>query len=53
MALPVPIEFVGMPNTFGESGAPAELLDKYGMSVKDIKAAVKSVLKSKSERRCQ
>jgi transketolase len=44
---PVPIEFVGMPNVFGESGEPEELLEKYGMGVKDIKAAVKRVLKRK------
>lgn len=44
---PVPIEFVGMPNTFGESGEPEELLEKYGMGVKHIKAAVKRVLKRK------
>lgn len=44
---PVPVEFVGMPNTFGESGAPSELLEKYGMGVKDIKEAVKRVVKRK------
>lgn len=44
---PVPVEFVGMPNTFGESGAPEELLEKYGMGVKDVKAAVARVLKRK------
>ena len=45
---PVPMEFVGMPDTFGESGSPNELLEKYGMSVKKIKEAVKLVLKRKS-----
>lgn len=45
---PVPIEFIGMRNTFGESGQPEELLEKYGMGVKDIKVAVKKVLKRKS-----
>jgi transketolase len=44
---PVPIEFVGMPNVFGESGEPEELLEKYGMGAKSIKAAVKKVLKRK------
>lgn len=44
---PVPCEFVGMPNVFGESGAPEELLEKYGMGVKDVKAAVHKVLKRK------
>lgn len=45
--LPLPIEFVGMQDTFGESGKPEELIEKYGMGVKDIKAAVKKVLQRK------
>lgn len=44
---PVPVEMVGMQNSFGESGTPSELLLKYGMSVKAIKAAVKKVLNRK------
>ncbi|RUA28429.1 MAG: transketolase family protein [Bacteroidetes bacterium] len=32
----VPMEFVGMPNTFGESGKAKELMDKYGMNAKTI-----------------
>lgn len=42
---PTPIEFIGMQNVFGESGPPKELIEKYGMGVKDIKTAVKKVLK--------
>jgi len=44
---PTPIEFIGMQDTFGESGAPAELIEKYGMGVKDIKAAAKRALRRK------
>lgn len=44
---PVPVEFVGMPDCFGESGQPEELLEKYGMSVVKIKEAVKSVISRK------
>lgn len=44
---PTPIEFIGLQNTFGESGPPAELLEKYGMGVKAIVAAVKKVVKRK------
>lgn len=44
---PVPMEFIGMPNTFGQSGEPNELLEKYGMSIKTIKNAVKNVIKRK------
>lgn len=42
---PVPMEFVGLKDTFGESGSPDELIEKYGMGVKDIKKAVEKVLK--------
>lgn len=44
---PVPMERIGMPDSFGESGAPEELLEKYGMSVKKIKEAVKTVISRK------
>ena len=32
----VPMEFIGMPNTFGESGKAKELMDKYGMNSQTI-----------------
>lgn len=44
---PVPIEFVGVQDRFGQSGKPNELLEHYGLSVKDIKNAVQKVLKRK------
>jgi len=44
---PAPIEFIGMQDVFGESGAPAALIEKYGMGVKDIKAAVKRAIRRK------
>ncbi len=44
---PVPMEFVGLQDTFGESGPPNALLEKYGMGVKDVKAAVKKAIKRK------
>ncbi len=44
---PVPIEFVGMHDVYGESGKPDELIEKYGMGVKDIKAAAANVIKRK------
>ncbi len=33
---PVPIEFVGVKDSFGESGKPEELLEKYGLTTQDI-----------------
>jgi len=41
---PMPMEFVGLQDAFGESGDPEELLNKYGMSAGDIvRAARKAV----------
>lgn len=44
---PAPVEFIGVQDTFAESGPPKDLIEKYGMGVKDIKAAVKKVLRRK------
>ena len=33
---PCPQEFVAVNDTFGESGTPDQLLEKYGLSVKNI-----------------
>ncbi|MDP3729439.1 MAG: transketolase C-terminal domain-containing protein [bacterium] len=46
--MPLPMEFIGMQNVFGESGPPKDLIEKYGMGVKDIKEAVQKVLKRKA-----
>lgn len=45
--VPVVQEMVGVKDTFGESGTPAELLEKYGLTAKDIVAAVKKALARK------
>ncbi len=42
---PTPMEFIGMQNTFGESGDTKQLMEKYGMGVRDIKAAAKRLMK--------
>ncbi len=44
---PAPLERVGIPDVFAESGDYYELLDKYGMSRQDIIAAAKKALKRK------
>lgn len=46
---PVPIEFIGVPDVYGESGDTAELLAKYKMKSKDIIDAVKTVITRKNE----
>jgi len=40
---PVPIEFVGVKDLFGQSGKPDELIEYYGMGEKSILEAVKRV----------
>jgi transketolase len=45
---PVPIEYVGTKDTFGESGTPTDLLKKYGLDIPDIIAAAEKVVKRKS-----
>jgi transketolase len=44
---PIPVEMVGTQDTFGESGTPAQLLEKYGLSANDIVAAAKKALHRK------
>lgn len=46
--MPTPMEFVGLQDTFAESGTPKELIEKYGMGKDSIKEAVKKVIKRKS-----
>lgn len=44
---PVPIEYVGTNDTFGESGPPKELLVKYGLDADHVVAAVDKVMERK------
>ncbi|QLE00361.1 transketolase family protein [Galbibacter sp. BG1] len=44
---PAPQEFVATQDTFGESGTPAQLMDKYGLNSEAIVKAVTKVLKRK------
>ena len=45
--MPIPIEYVGTNDTFGESGTPTELLKKYGLDSGNVVAAVEKVLARK------
>lgn len=40
-ARPTPMEFVGVPNVFGESGEPLQLIEHFGMGISHIKDAVR------------
>ena len=44
---PTPQEFVATQDTFGESGTPAQLMDKYGLNKEAIVAAIQKVVKRK------
>jgi transketolase len=44
---PSPQEYVGVNDTFGESGTPDELMVKYGLDTPNIVEAVKKVIKRK------
>lgn len=44
---PVPIEFVGVQDQFGQSGDPAELIEHYGMGTTAIKNAARRAVKRK------
>jgi transketolase len=47
-AFPIPIEYVGTKDTFGESGTPTELLTKYGLDTPNIIDAVQKVISRKN-----
>jgi transketolase len=42
--LPSPVEMVGVNNSFGESGTPSQLMEKYGLNAINIVNAVKKVI---------
>lgn len=44
---PAPLEYVAVNDSFGESGTPDQLLQKYGLDTPDVVAAAKKVLKRK------
>lgn len=43
----VPQEYVAVDDSFGESGTPAQLMEKYGLTAKDIVAAAKRAIARK------
>jgi len=45
---PSPQEFVAVNDTFGESGTPAQLMEKYGLNANSIVVKVERVLKRKN-----
>jgi transketolase len=41
---PCPIHFIGVKDSFGESGTPDQLMTKYGLDTKSIYNAAKAML---------
>lgn len=46
---PIPIEYVGTNDTFGESGTPTDLLKKYGLDTPNIVAAAEKAIARKNK----
>lgn len=46
-ASPAPMEIIGVKDRFGESGEPNELLEKFGLTAKNIIDKTKEVIKRK------
>ncbi len=44
---PLPVEMIGVDNSFGESGTPAQLMEKYGLNAASIVESVKKVIARK------
>jgi transketolase len=45
--MPAPVEMVGVNNSFGESGTPAQLMEKYGLNAASIVNAVRKAMSRK------
>jgi transketolase len=46
--VPVPMEMVAVQDSFGESGVPDQLLEKYGLGPTHVADAVRKVLRRKN-----
>ena len=44
---PLPIEYVGVNDSFGESGTPDQLMEKYGLNAEAIVKASEKVINRK------
>jgi transketolase len=46
---PVPMDFVGLQDTYAESGKPGELLEKYGLTSKNVSQVARRLVARKSK----
>jgi transketolase len=47
--IPTPMEYVGVQDSFGESGEPDEIMEKYGLTIQSVVGAARRVIKRKSK----
>ena len=47
---PIPVEFVGLNDTYAESGSPQELMTKYGLTSQNVAEAAQRILSLKASR---
>lgn len=47
--LPRPLEMIGVDDSFGESGTPEQLMEKYGLKAKNIVEAAKTAIQRKNQ----
>jgi len=45
---PVPMNFIGLKDTYAKSGKPEQLLQRYGLTTEDIEQAVTAIIAKKS-----
>lgn len=48
-SLPTPVEMIGVKDSFGESGTPAQLMKKYGLDAQHIVEGVKKAIQKKEQ----
>lgn len=48
----VPLEIIGLPDTFGESGTPAELTGRFGLTVEHVILSAKNAIARKCKATC-
>jgi len=46
---PIPVEFIAIKDTYAKSGKSAELLQRYGLTAKDLEQAVRLAIKRKRD----
>ena len=46
---PIPVEFIGLKDTYAESGTADELMEKYGLTSKNIVQAAQKAVSRKSK----